>query len=132
MLILTKSVLALMISFLISVLFGVIVIPFLKNIHASQRLSVYLEETHKKKHHHDERRRAEAVDVPAREVERLVEDLLAKGAREARRHAGGEVDADDVAHERACGAQHHVAALDEDLAHGGAGGVSASEVIVAM
>ena len=49
MLILTKSVLALMISFLISVLFGVIVIPFLKNIHASQRLSVYLEETHKKK-----------------------------------------------------------------------------------
>ena len=49
MLILTKSVLALMISFLISVLFGVIVIPFLKRIHASQRLSVYLEETHKKK-----------------------------------------------------------------------------------
>ena len=71
----------------------------------------------------DERRRAEAVDVPAREVERLVEDLLAKGAREARHHAGGEVDADDVAHERACGAQHHVAALDEDLAHGGAGGL---------
>ena len=49
MLILTKSVLALMISFLISVLFGVIVIPFLKKIHASQRLNVYLEETHKKK-----------------------------------------------------------------------------------
>ena len=49
MLILTKSVLALMISFLISVLFGVIVIPFLKRIHASQRLSVYLEKTHKKK-----------------------------------------------------------------------------------
>lgn len=49
MLILTKSVLALMISFLISVLFGVIVIPFLKRIHASQRLNVYLEETHKKK-----------------------------------------------------------------------------------
>ncbi len=49
MLILTKSVLALMISFLISVLFGVIVIPFLKRIHASQRLSIYLEETHKKK-----------------------------------------------------------------------------------
>ena len=49
MLILTKSVLALMISFLISVLFGVIVIPFLKRIHASQRLNVYLEKTNKKK-----------------------------------------------------------------------------------
>lgn len=49
MLILTKLVLALMISFLISVLFGVIVIPLLKKVHASQRLSIYLEETHKKK-----------------------------------------------------------------------------------
>lgn len=49
MLILTKMVLALMISFLVSVLFAVVAIPFLKKIHASQRLSIYLEEAHKKK-----------------------------------------------------------------------------------
>ena len=49
MLILTKSVLALMISFLISVLFGVIVIPFFNIIHASQRLNACLQATHKKK-----------------------------------------------------------------------------------
>ena len=49
MLILTKSVLALMISFLISVLFAVIVIPLLRKLHAGQRLSIYLEEAHKKK-----------------------------------------------------------------------------------
>ncbi len=49
MLILTKSVLALMISFLISVLFAVIVIPLFRKLHAGQRLSIYLEEAHKKK-----------------------------------------------------------------------------------
>lgn len=49
MLILTKSVLAVMISFLLSVCFGAFFIPFLKNRNASQRLSVYLKEKHKKK-----------------------------------------------------------------------------------
>lgn len=49
MLILTKSVLAVMISFLLSVCFGAFFIPFLKNRNASQRLSVYLREKHKKK-----------------------------------------------------------------------------------
>lgn len=49
MLILTKSVLAVMISFLLSVCFGAFFVPFLKNRNASQRLSVYLSEKHKKK-----------------------------------------------------------------------------------
>ncbi len=49
MLILTKSVLAVMISFLLSVCFGAFFVPFLKNRNASQRLSVYLREKHKKK-----------------------------------------------------------------------------------
>lgn len=49
MLILTKSVLAVMISFLLSVCFGTFFVPFLKNRNASQRLSVYLKEKHKKK-----------------------------------------------------------------------------------
>lgn len=49
MLILTKSVLAVMISFLLSVSFGIFLIPFLKKIKASQRLSVYLEEEHQRK-----------------------------------------------------------------------------------
>ena len=49
MLILTKSVLAVMISFLLSVCFGAFFVPFLKNRNASQRLSIYLKEIHKKK-----------------------------------------------------------------------------------
>ncbi len=49
MLILTKSVLAVMISFLLSVCFGAFFVPFLKNRNASQRLSIYLKEKHKKK-----------------------------------------------------------------------------------
>lgn len=49
MLILTKSVLAVMISFLLSVCFGAFFVPFLKNRNASQRLSIYLREKHKKK-----------------------------------------------------------------------------------
>lgn len=49
MIILTKSVLAVMISFLLSVSFGAFLIPFLKKIKASQRLSVYLEEKHHSK-----------------------------------------------------------------------------------
>lgn len=49
MLILTKTVLAVMISFLLSVCFGAFFVPFLKNRNASQRLSIYLREKHKKK-----------------------------------------------------------------------------------
>lgn len=49
MLILTKSVLAMMISFIVSTLFGLILIPYLRKLKADQRLSVYLEEAHKKK-----------------------------------------------------------------------------------
>lgn len=49
MLILTKSVLAVMISFLLSISFGVFLIPFLRKIKAAQRLSIYLEEEHQRK-----------------------------------------------------------------------------------
>lgn len=49
MLILTKSVLAMMISFIISIMLGVIIIPLLKRINASQRLSIYLEKAHSSK-----------------------------------------------------------------------------------
>lgn len=49
MLILTKSVLAMMISFIISIMLGIIIIPLLKRINASQRLSIYLEKTHSSK-----------------------------------------------------------------------------------
>lgn len=49
MLILTKSVLAMMIGFILSLVVAVITIPVLKKFKASQRLSVYLENTHKSK-----------------------------------------------------------------------------------
>jgi phospho-N-acetylmuramoyl-pentapeptide-transferase len=49
MLILTKSVLVMMIGFLSSLLFSMIIIPILRKIKANQRLSIYLEETHIKK-----------------------------------------------------------------------------------
>lgn len=49
MLILTKSVLAAMISFLLAVCFGAFFVPFLRKRNAAQRLSIYLEEKHKKK-----------------------------------------------------------------------------------
>ena len=44
--IIIKSVMAMMIGFITSLLFGLIVIPILKNIKASQTLSIYLERTH--------------------------------------------------------------------------------------
>lgn len=44
-----KLTLAMMISFLITILFGCFLIPFLKKIHASQTLSIYLRTEHKKK-----------------------------------------------------------------------------------
>ena len=49
MLILTKSVLSLMIGFLLSVIFGLILIPLLKRINFGQRISEYVKESHRKK-----------------------------------------------------------------------------------
>lgn len=49
MLILTKSILILVISFILSVLVGIFLIPILRKFKASQSLSIYLEERHKSK-----------------------------------------------------------------------------------
>lgn len=49
MFVLTKSVLAMMISFILSVLFGIFLIPILKKMKASQRISIYVSEMHKRK-----------------------------------------------------------------------------------
>lgn len=49
MLILTKSVFALMIGFLISVVLGLFLIPVLKRLNVGQRISVFVGESHKKK-----------------------------------------------------------------------------------
>lgn len=49
MLILTKAVLAMMIGFIISVIFGLILIPLLKKINVKQSESKYLQKTHKSK-----------------------------------------------------------------------------------
>ena len=49
MLILAKSALALMVAFIISVVFGLILIPFLRKIKANQKISIFLSEKHKKK-----------------------------------------------------------------------------------
>lgn len=49
MLILTKSIMAMMISFIFAAITGLIVIPLLKKLHASQSLSIYLKRTHKSK-----------------------------------------------------------------------------------
>lgn len=49
MLILTKSVMLMMISFLVSLLFGGLLIPILKKFKINQRISMYLETTHKNK-----------------------------------------------------------------------------------
>lgn len=46
---LTKGVLALMIGFILSIIAGVILVPLLKKIKASQTLSTYLEKRHKEK-----------------------------------------------------------------------------------
>lgn len=48
MLTLTKSLFALMIGFIISTMFGVILIPFLKKVKAGQRINVYVD-AHKRK-----------------------------------------------------------------------------------
>lgn len=49
MIILTKAVLVMMISLILSIITGLILIPFLKKLKANQHLSIYLEEKHKKK-----------------------------------------------------------------------------------
>ena len=49
MFILTKSVLALMIGFIISTIAGYIMIPFLKKLNIAQRISVFVGDAHKKK-----------------------------------------------------------------------------------
>ena len=49
MLILTKSIMAMMISFIFAVITALIIIPILKKLHASQTLSIYLQRTHKAK-----------------------------------------------------------------------------------
>ena len=48
MLVLTKSLFALMIGFIISTIFGIILIPILKKIKAGQRINVYVD-AHKAK-----------------------------------------------------------------------------------
>lgn len=49
MLILAKAVLALMIGFILSVIFGFVLIPFLKKLKVKQRVSVFLAKNHKEK-----------------------------------------------------------------------------------
>lgn len=49
MLILAKSVLALMIGFFVSAILGLIIVPILKRRKVGQRISIYVQEKHKKK-----------------------------------------------------------------------------------
>lgn len=49
MLILAKSVLATMIGFITSAIFGLIIIPYLKRLNLRQKINIFLEEKHKKK-----------------------------------------------------------------------------------
>ena len=49
MLILTKAVLVMMISLILSIVTGIFLVPLLKKLKAGQRLSEYLEEKHKNK-----------------------------------------------------------------------------------
>ena len=49
MIMITKTVLAMMIGFILSTVFGILLIPVLKKIKAGQRLSIYLEERHSSK-----------------------------------------------------------------------------------
>lgn len=46
---LTKSILSLMIGFLLAVIVGLIIIPILKKINFGQRISEYVGESHRKK-----------------------------------------------------------------------------------
>ena len=49
MLILAKAVLAMMIGFILAIIVGLIMIPLLKKIKIKQKISIFLENTHKKK-----------------------------------------------------------------------------------
>lgn len=49
MLILAKAVLALMIGFIISVIFGYLLIPYLRKLKVKQKVSIFLEKNHKSK-----------------------------------------------------------------------------------
>lgn len=49
MLVLTKAILALMIGFILSVVFGLIIIPFLRKMNVSQKVSVFVQKIHKSK-----------------------------------------------------------------------------------
>ncbi len=49
MLLLTKSVLSLMVGFVLAIICGLILIPMLKKLRVSQTLSIYMEEAHRKK-----------------------------------------------------------------------------------
>ena len=49
MLILTKSIMAMMIGFILAAITGLIIIPLLKKLHASQSLSIYLRKAHSSK-----------------------------------------------------------------------------------
>ena len=49
MLLLTKSVLSLMIGFVLATIFGYFLIPILKKFNVSQTLSIYMEDAHRKK-----------------------------------------------------------------------------------
>ncbi len=49
MLLLTKAIFAIMIGFLMSAVLGLIIIPFLKRMHAGQRISIFVGESHRKK-----------------------------------------------------------------------------------
>ena len=51
MLILTKAIFCLMLGFILSTVFGSIIVPFLHNRNIDQRLSIYLEDRHKSKSH---------------------------------------------------------------------------------
>lgn len=51
MLLMTKSVLAMMIGFIISIITAIILIPLLKKLKVDQSLSIYLREAHKSKNH---------------------------------------------------------------------------------
>jgi len=45
-LLLTKSIFAIMIGFLTSALLGIVLIPLLKKLNIGQRVSVFVEQTH--------------------------------------------------------------------------------------
>ena len=49
MLALAKATLAMMIGFIVAIIAGLILIPLLKKLKAGQRISIYLQESHKKK-----------------------------------------------------------------------------------